>query len=73
MSEYKGHWERINRHLIDTADALAAAIPVIEKFKSEMQQFTDSIAPPVDAAIDGESVKARLLASESEKGASCHV
>lgn len=73
MSEYKWHWERINRHQIDMADALAAVIPVIEKFISEMQQFTDSIAPPVDAAIDGESVEARILPSGSEKGASCHV
>ena len=51
------------------ADALARVIPIIQKFNSEMQQFTDSIAPPVDAAIDGESVKARILPSGSEKGA----
>jgi hypothetical protein len=53
MSEYKWHWERINRHLVDMEDALAAVIPVIEKFKSEMQQTIDSLAPPVHAGKAG--------------------
>jgi len=73
MSKIENSWRDINRCMIDMADAFTCVIPIIQKFNSEMQQFTDSIAPPVDAAIDGESVKARILPSGSEIGASGHV
>lgn len=67
VGEFEKKAKRINFNMMDTADAFARAIPIIQKFYSEMQQFTDSIAPPIDAAIDGSTVSARILPAERAK------
>ena len=67
MLEFEKKVKRINRNMRDMADAFASVIPIIEKFKSEMQQSIDSLAPPVEAAIDGAAVNARIFPSGTEK------
>lgn len=67
MSKFEKKAKRIDFNMSDMADAFARVIPIIQKFNSEMQQFTDSIAPPVDAAIDGSTVAARILPDERKR------
>ena len=66
-TEFEKKVKRINCNMRDMADAFACAIPIIQKFNSEMQQFTDSIAPPIDASIDGSTVEARILPDKRKR------